>query len=104
VAEAQFEPVAAGRYRVGGEMGFASVSALLESSLPAFASAEAELEIDLSGVSRVDSAGLALLVEWLRRAKGQGKTIVFRHIPDQLRAIARVSDLEGILPVETAAG
>lgn len=104
MAEASFEQVAAGRYRVGGEMGFATVTGLLAASQAAFSAPSHDLEIDLSGVTRVDSAGLALLVEWLRQARGGGKSIVFGHIPDQLRAIARVSDLEGILPVETAPG
>ncbi|MFA5531151.1 MAG: STAS domain-containing protein [Thiohalomonadaceae bacterium] len=103
MAEALFETVGPGRCRVGGEMTFATVSGLLAASLAAFAEPEEHLEVDLSGVMRADSAGLALLIEWLRRARGTGKTIVFRAIPDQLRAIARVSDLEGILPVEAAA-
>lgn len=102
MAEASFETVAPGRCRVVGEMGFAQVSTLLVASQPAFAADGERLEVDLAGVTRADSAGLALLIEWMRRARGAGKTIVFRSVPDQLRAIARVSDLEDILPVEPA--
>lgn len=103
MADALFEAMAPGRYRVSGEMGFATASNLLAASLDAFAAPEERLEVDLAGVVRADSAGLALLIEWLRRARHAGKTIVFHAVPEQLRAIARVSDLEDILPVETAA-
>lgn len=102
MAEAAFEQTAPGRYRVSGEMGFASATALLEASAVAFSAPEAELEFDLAGVMRADSAGLALMVEWLRQARAAHKAVVFRAVPAQLRAIAHVSDLEGILPVETA--
>lgn len=57
-----------------------------------------ELTIDLSGVERADSAGLALLIEWTRRARENGQDIRFTHLPDQMLAIARVSGLDTMLP------
>lgn len=57
-----------------------------------------ELTIDLGGVSRADSAGLALLVEWTRRARDNGQGIRFTNLPDQMLAIARVSGLDNMLP------
>jgi phospholipid transport system transporter-binding protein len=54
--------------------------------------------VDLAGVRRIDSAGLALLVEWLRQAQHKGISIHFENIPSQMWAIAAVCGLEEILP------
>ena len=50
--------------------------------------------IDLKEVIYTDSAGLVLLLEWLRSAQTLQKTLLFLHIPDQLRALAYVSGVE----------
>jgi phospholipid transport system transporter-binding protein len=99
VAEAIFEPVGGGRFRIRGEMTFGTVTALLAASRPLFEGPEAALEVDLAGVERADSAGLALVIEWLRGARTAGKAIRFLNTSPQLRAIAQVSDLEGLLPL-----
>lgn len=57
-----------------------------------------ELTIDLGGVTRADSAGLAMLVEWTRRARVNGQGIRFTNLPEQMLAIARVSGLDNMLP------
>ncbi len=53
---------------VGGELTFQTVPGLYRESAGWFAG-EGELVIDLAAVTRADSAGLALLVEWLKRAR-----------------------------------
>lgn len=52
--------------------------------------------VDLSAVTHCDSAGLALLVEWLRTAKTSHCELAFAHIPEQLRAIMQLCGLDGI--------
>lgn len=90
----------AGLLRVDGELTFATVTAVLEQSRPLLASAEGRVAVELSAVERVDSAGLALLIQWVRMAREHGVEIMFRHIPEQLLAIAHASDLDEILPLE----
>jgi phospholipid transport system transporter-binding protein len=63
-----------------------------------------EVVVDLSGVDRIDSAGLALLVEWLREARRKGTSIRFENIPVRMLAIAKVCGLEQILPREAFKG
>jgi len=53
--------------------------------------------IDLSRVTEADSAGLAVLVEWLATAKSRGTVIRYECIPAQILAVARISDLESLL-------
>lgn len=86
-------------FQVEGELNFATTPELLQSMLSQFPSIDREVHIDLEGVTRSDSAGLALLVEWLRLAQEQGVTLRFHNLPTQLREIARVSDLLPLLPL-----
>jgi len=55
---------------------------------------------DANGMIQLtDSAGLALLLEWMTLARKKELQIHFRNLPAQLWEIAKVSDLEGIIPL-----
>ncbi|MBK8161838.1 MAG: STAS domain-containing protein [Gammaproteobacteria bacterium] len=83
---------------VSGELSFATVPALLERGAALLAAGGGRIRLDLGGVTRADSAGLALLVEWLRLARSRRASLEIMNMPEQLRAIARVCGLDGILP------
>ena len=55
------------------------------------------LTIDLAKVTRVDSAGLALMIEWLRESERKNLDMTFTNVPEQLLSIARVCGLDEIL-------
>lgn len=86
-----------GGYRVVGGLVFATARDLLTQSAPAFAS-DGDLAIDLSNVDGADSAGLALLIEWSRLANERQRVLRFAGAPAQLRALAKISDLDDLLP------
>jgi phospholipid transport system transporter-binding protein len=86
-------------YRVSGEMTLASAREVQAETRNLFAQA-AKMDIDLAHVTRADSAGLALLVSWMRQAKQAEKTISFQHVPSQMLAIAKASGLDEILPLK----
>lgn len=56
--------------------------------------------LDLSRVSRADSAGLALLLELSRRSKQQGHALSLRGAPPQLLQLSRFFGLDGVLRFE----
>jgi len=87
------------RVYIKGELSFSSVSALLRESDEVFATI-LPLTIDLSAVELSDSAGLALLVHWIRTAKNQNKAICFHNVPRQLMMIAKASNLDGLIPIQ----
>ncbi|MGH8371913.1 MAG: STAS domain-containing protein [Gammaproteobacteria bacterium] len=87
-----------GRFLLQGKMDFESVPAALDESLRLFADLPS-IELDFSDVSATDSAGLALLVEWVGWAKREHRKLSFRHLPKQALALARISDVEKMLPV-----
>ncbi len=87
-------------FQLEGELNLDTAPDLLISMRGQFPSAGSVATIDLKGVTRSDSAGLALLVEWLRLAEGRDVSLRFANLPDQLREIARVSDLLPLLPLD----
>ncbi|HHH46244.1 MAG TPA: STAS domain-containing protein [Thiotrichales bacterium] len=86
------------RYRIQGSLTFDTVTRLLARSLELFSHAEA-LDIDLGAVENADSAGLALLIEWMRYARRRDLPIRFINMPPQMLAIARASSLDHVLPL-----
>lgn len=96
MAESGLANAGDGRWLLKGELSFSSVPALLEDSATAMAGSH-EILVDLKGVHRADSAGLALLVAWLREAERNGRVISFVNVPEQLLAIARLCGLVEIL-------
>lgn len=93
---AAFESAGPGRFRVSGDLAFDTVPGLWAASRAALDAAP-EILIDFDGVARVDSAGLALVVEWLRTAAGDRRQLRFANVPDKLLALARISELEPLL-------
>lgn len=53
-----------------------------------------EVVIDLAQINNSDSAGLALIIEWLKISKTAGATCRFRHIPTQLLTLAKLSGFD----------
>ena len=54
-------------------------------------------EIDCRGITTSDSAGLAVLLEWLSVAKRMGRSLRYAQLPEGLAALARISDVEQLL-------
>ncbi|MEW6354266.1 MAG: STAS domain-containing protein [Pseudomonadota bacterium] len=96
----RIETRGAGRYVLHGALTFDTVPRLYGESDSLLNHDAATLTLDLQGVQRTDSAGLALLMEWLRRARSRNKDIHFENIPPQMLAMARLSGLDSILPLD----
>jgi phospholipid transport system transporter-binding protein len=68
------------------------------------ASAEAALPatgvIDLERIEAVDSASVALLLAWKRRAAVEGKPLAFAHLPPSLASLAQLYGVEELLVAE----
>ena len=84
--------------RVQGDLDFDSVAALWNATEALFADGP-PARIDLHGVSRANSAGVALLVAWLGRVQRHQQAVVFVNVPAQMRAIIAVADLDTVLPL-----
>ncbi|MGH8238417.1 MAG: STAS domain-containing protein [Steroidobacteraceae bacterium] len=95
-SRARLESLGAGRFRVSGVLDASTAGEVLEQSESRFEQFK-DLDIDLGGVGDSDSAGLALLIEWLRLARQWNKTIHFANVPAQIEALARISEVEDLI-------
>jgi len=86
---------------ISGELDAASVPARLRESVQWFQSGQSTA-IDLAGVTRADSAGIALLLEWLRQAHAAKADLSFHNPPPQMRAIIDFCALGDVLPLNDA--
>jgi phospholipid transport system transporter-binding protein len=93
---AAFEVLEGGRSRVVGSLDFTTVTHLLPLGAAAIAAGHAAV-IDLGGVSGSDSAGLALLIEWLSVAQDSKHALQFENIPAQLHQLAGLSEVDALL-------
>lgn len=87
------------RLCLSGTLDFTSVVSLREQGLAAFGTAR-EVCLDLAQVGRANSAGLALLLEWLALARRRQVHLRILNLPESLAALARMSNLYERLPLE----
>lgn len=77
---------------ISGALTFETVPDLYKAS-GAWFEVEGDLTLDLAQVTNADSAGLALLLEWLRRARAAKRNLRFANIPAQVQSLMRINNL-----------
>lgn len=87
---------APGRYSVSGEMTYTTAPQALQRTVKLFRQS-ASLAFDLHQVVRADSAGIALLIEWVRLARKIGVALSLENLPDQVENLVRVSGTGDLL-------
>ena len=85
-----------GRFVLDGEMSFDTSERILSASEKLF-EPHTRIEVDLSGVTRTDSAGLALLLEWVTWANHTVREIRYTGMPEKIVAIARTTEVDPLL-------
>ena len=90
-----------GTYIIDGELNMLTVPRAAKELIAILPTAQGEkLTIDLTAVSRTDSAGVALLVEVMQHAKAAKLSLSFLNLPQQMQEIAGISGLLDILPIQ----
>lgn len=56
------------------------------------------VEINCSGITQCDSAGLVLLLKWEHFMRTRGRQLYFSHLPPQLQAMASMAHVAHLLP------
>lgn len=75
-------------HAISGELSFKNAVAALEAAQAELARGQGAFEVDLGGVTRADSAGLALLLELARDARAAGRELRCTRVPEQLTRLA----------------
>ena len=74
---------------------FQNAQAALDQGCAALAAGETVF--DLGGVKSADSAALALMLAWQRRARAQGHPLKFINVPANVDALANLYGVEELL-------
>ena len=89
--------VSPGIYEVEGDLTFSTVSQL---QLPEqLLTSNTQSNIVLNKVQHIDSAGLALLIDWTRQTLNN--PVIFTKANDQLLRLAKLYHLETTLPLQS---
>lgn len=94
---ARLETAGEGRYRISGPLNVASVPTVWP-ALARLATGGGDTDVSLAGVTHADSAAVACLVAGMRAARAAGGRIRFADLPESMRVIVDVSDLESLFP------
>ncbi len=82
-----------GYYTLEGSLTFASIDKQTPKSFGYLKGIDS-ICIDLSQVEATDSAGLALMIEWIRISRMNRVQLRFKNIPEQLLALAKLSGFD----------
>jgi phospholipid transport system transporter-binding protein len=94
----ELKETAAGKFAVSGPLTFATARRGRETGLAVLGAINSRaIEIDCAGITSSDSAGLAVLLDWMSAARHAQRSLCFLNLPEQLKALARISDLEELL-------
>jgi phospholipid transport system transporter-binding protein len=96
MADFELRDLGEGRFALDGEMTFKTAERILRSSENPFEQ-YTRIEVDFSGVTRADSAGLALLLEWITWANHTVREIRFTSLPERIIAIAKTTEVDHLL-------
>ncbi|MDO9199407.1 lipid asymmetry maintenance protein MlaB [Rhodoferax sp.] len=83
----------AGYFVIDGDLTFATIDKQTLKSFN-FLNGAKEITLDLSRVSSTDSAGLALMIEWIKYSRDNRTHIAFKNIPEQLLNLAKLSGFD----------
>ena len=83
----------AGQFVVDGDLTFASIDKKTVKSFD-FLNTNKFITIDLGRVACTDSAGLALMIEWIKYTRQHKTQLRFKNIPEQLRNLAKLSGFD----------
>lgn len=85
-----------GQFTLSGSMSFDTAGQILRDSEELFEE-HTLIEVDLSAVSHTDSAGLALILEWITWANHTVREIRFKGMPEKIDAIAKTTEVDHLL-------
>mgnify|MGYP001544831524 FL=1 len=96
-AESTLEFDEAGVARIGGPLTFDTCAQLYGAMEKKKPEGAALATIDLGGVTRIDSAGLALLLEWQARHASAGARLSMKNAPQGLVKLAKLNNAVDLL-------
>lgn len=95
-APVRIDEATPGSVRVSGELTFDNAAAAL-AAIDAAVARDGRSALDLSGVTRSDSAGLACVLAVLAQSAERGRKLEVRNMPEGMHLLASVCEVEGLM-------
>ncbi|WP_340678039.1 STAS domain-containing protein [Paraglaciecola sp.] len=91
-----------GTFLLSGELNRSNVNSNWPSSVADIkqAASQQSVVLDLKGITKVDTTGLAWLMNILRDCRSQNIQFTLDNVPETLINLAKISDVEGFLPLQ----
>jgi phospholipid transport system transporter-binding protein len=86
-----------GGVAVSGPLTFQTVPPLVSQASAWLQQNNNEFQVDLSAVSRADSAGVALLLEWWNTFHAAQRHLTYVGIPGKVETFIRINGLDSVL-------
>lgn len=98
MSECKIHTIKDGVVKIEGVLDLKTVNSLKKQTISLF-SGLSEIQFDLSAVQQSNSAGLALVLDWLKMAKKNQVSVTFSNFPEHLRELAAVYGIEQDLKI-----
>lgn len=85
-----------GSVRVSGELTFGNAAAALK-AIDAAVARDGRSVLDLGGITRSDSAGLACILAVLAQSAERGRKLIVSNMPEGMHLLASVCEVEGLM-------
>ncbi len=95
VTEAGIEYASDGTIFLSGVINYGTVGKLYR-QIHSFQSLSSKVRINWSNVESVDSSAIALCLVWIEMASKLDKKIIFENVPDQMRDLIRVNQVQSL--------
>ena len=96
VAPVRIDDASPGSVRVSGELTFGNAAEALR-AIHAAVARDGRTVLDLSGVTRSDSAGLACVLAVLAQSADQGRRLSVQNMPQNMHLLASVCEVESLM-------
>lgn len=83
------------QFLISGDLSFSNVMSVYRKSLLQSQQCP-ELTFDFSQLKSSDSAGLALIIEWIKLARQLNKPVRFTHLSADIMSIAKAAGIDGM--------
>lgn len=97
MSKAQLISLTEGELRLQGAVNYENAPLLASQIDDYLRTSKSSLSLDMSQVTHINSAGMALLIDWFKKAQKKGIALQFCHVPPQLARIAALTRTDKIL-------
>ena len=96
MSQTQWTEVSSVEFKLSGDLDRDTVPAIWR-TLQAWKTTESRVQVNLNTVERIDSSGMVMLIHLIEHAKNQNCHIMLSFVPEQLRTLFQLSNIQPMM-------